>query len=137
MTHSNAQIPPLYLPMQQRLAIGAALNGDGGKLPERRVHGWAGHVAATTRLRVTLVKQRPNQAVGLQLIDLMTDANGWRRKIGGRTEYYVHAKSRTTLAASPEKFELAPRVHSLDIGSLAALSKQLQIGDVLLSVIIS
>ena len=29
-THSNAHIPPLYLPKQQRLAIGAALHADDG-----------------------------------------------------------------------------------------------------------
>ena len=136
LTHSNAHVPPLYLPMQQRLAIGAALvHGDGEKQPpEAGAHGWDGEVAVTTRLRVTLVKQLPNQPVGLQLVDLVTDSNGWQRKNGGGAEYYVHVKSRTTLAASPEKSELAPRIHGLDIGSLAALSKQLQIGDALLSV---
>ena len=135
LTHSNAHYPPLYLPMQQRLAIGAALvHGDGEKqLPEEGARGCAGDVAVKRSI-VTLVKQRPNQAVGLQLVDLVTDANGWRRENGGGTEYYVHAKNRTTLAASPEKSELAPRVHGLDIGSLASLSKQLQVGDALLSV---
>ena len=135
LTHSNAHIPSLYLPMQQRLAISAALvRGDGeAQLPEEGAHGCAGDVAVK-RSVVTLVKQRPNQAVGLQLVDLVTDANGWRHKNGGGTEYYVHVKSRTTLAASAEKTELAPRVHGLDVGSLAALSKQLQVGDALLSV---
>ena len=134
LTHSNAHIPSLYLPMQQRLAISAALvRGDGeAQLPEEGAHGCAGDVAV--KRSVTLVKQRPNQAVGLQLVDLVTDANGWRHKNGGGTEYYVHVKSRTTLAASAEKTELAPRVHGLDVGSLAALSKQLQVGDALLSV---
>jgi hypothetical protein len=135
LTHSNARYPPLYLPMQQRLAIGAALvHGDSEEqLPEEGAHGCAGDVAVERSI-VTLVKQRPNQAVGLQLVDLVTDANGWRRENGGETEYYVHVKSRTTLAASPGKSELAPRVHGLDAGSLAALSKQLQVGDALLSV---
>ena len=86
------------------------------------------------RSTVTLVKERPNQPVGLQLVDLVTDANGWRREHAGGVDYYVHVKSRTTLAASADRSELAPRVHGLDIGGLAALSKQLQVGDALLSV---
>ena len=138
LTHSNANYPPLYLPMEQRLAIrwlGAlSEHADGEKpRPEEGAHGFAGDVAMQ-RSTVTLVKERPNQPVGLQLVDLVTDANGWRREHAGGVDYYVHVKSRTTLAASADRSELAPRVHGLDTGGLAALSKQLQVGDALLSV---
>ena len=138
-THSNAHIPPLYLPKQQRLAIGAALHADDGTprktlTTEGAVLGTSRDVRVATLLRVTIVKQQPDQPVGLQLVDLVTDANGWRRENGSSGEYYVHVKSRTTLAASPEKWELAPRVHSMDSSSLAARSEQLQIGDAVLSV---
>tara|TARA_B100000795_G_scaffold238597_1_gene199818 strand:- start:218 stop:1297 length:1080 start_codon:yes stop_codon:yes gene_type:complete len=135
LTHSNALIPPLYLPKQQRLAIGAALHDDGETLAKEVAQFLGRDVAVATLLRVTLVKQRPNQPVGLQLVDLVTEANGWRReKNGGGGEYYVHVKSRTTLAASPGRWELAPRVHGLDSSSLAARSELLQINDALLSV---
>ena len=138
LTHSNANYPPLYLPMEQRLAIrwlgSLSAHADGEKPPpEGGAHGFAGDVAMQ-RSTVTLVKERPNQPVGLQLVDLVTDANGWRREHAGGVDYYVHVKSRTTLAASADRSELAPRVHGLDIGGLAALSKQLQVGDALLSV---
>lgn len=139
-THSNAHIPPLYLPKQQRLAIGAALHADDGTprktltMKEGAVFLGSRGVRVATLLRVTIVKQQPDQPVGLQLVDLVADANGWRRENGGSGEYYVHVKNRTTLDASPEKWELAPRVQSMDSSSLAARSEQLQIGDAVLSV---
>ena len=111
-THSNAHIPPLYLPKQQRLAIGAHLHADDGTprktlTTEGAVLGTSRGVRVATLLRVTIVKQQPDQPVGLQLVDLVTDANGWRREHAGGVDYYVHVKSRTTLAASADRSELA------------------------------
>ena len=67
-THSNAHIPPLYLPKQQRLAIGAALHADDGTprktlTTEDAVLGTSRGVrVATLLLRVTIVKQQPDQS---------------------------------------------------------------------------
>ena len=140
-THSNEKVPPLYLPMAQRLAVRAYLQGvDGTKGAEATggvngmAIGWAGDAAEIVTKRVMLQKSYPNQPLGLQLIDLISDAQGWRRTHGGGgTEYYVHAQSRTALAATPHRFELAPRVLSLQPGGLAALST-LQLGDAVLAV---
>lgn len=148
LTHSNAKVPPLYLPKEQRdivhdeyyypttstaLAMPIAVSvfddssADGGSGGD--VH------------HVTLVKKYPNQPVGLGLIDLLTDAHGWKlvtveRAPGWRPRaYYMHAATRSAVSATTLQHELAPRVYEMAPAGLAVLSGgEVKLGDSILAV---
>lgn len=152
LTHSNAKVPPLYLPKEQRdivhdeyyypttstaLAMPTAVSVFDDSSADNG--GGEAH-------QVTLVKKYPNQPVGLGLIDLLTDAHGWKlvtterapgrqSKDGAKGAYYMHAATRAAVSATASQHELAPRVYELAPAGLAALSGGgVQLGDSILAV---
>ena len=162
MTHSNPNVPPFYLPAEQRAAArryrrggaGArALRGDeeGLFLAEPVVGpvAWHGKPKEADLFTVFLGRAAADDAIGLTLRDppdddgaaaAMKAADGGGPKISRAGSMVLHEpglllvdeKRRTSVLVSAERAALAPRV--VDVTGLAAASGELRPGDAIVKV---